>query len=325
LIGHFLKISGAFVLMLKKAVILPPRLARGDTLGVASPAASFGGEAFQRGARTLKSMGFEVMIPGGPYEKKGYLAAGDAERAHQLNRLFADPDVKGIVCARGGYGSIRILSRLDYGLIKKNPKVFAGFSDISALLWALWMKTGLAVFHSPTVTTLGDASRKTVSAMCAAFSSESALDIVSRDGVELMPGAASGPLAGGNLTTLCHLTGTPFAPDFGGHILFLEDVGEPAYKIDRALSHMKLAGCFDHVAGVVLGSFHDCGPAGDIYSIFKELFGEYGVPILAGFESGHGKDNLALPMGVEAVLDTREKRLFFHGPATAPRGGGDLG
>ncbi|VEN73587.1 conserved hypothetical protein [Candidatus Desulfarcum epimagneticum] len=307
--------------MLKKAAILPPRLARGDTLGVASPAASFDKEAFEKGARALESMGFSLMIPGGPYEKNGYLAADDAHRAQELNRLFADPDVKGIVCARGGYGSIRILSRLDYGLIRENPKVFAGFSDISALLWAIWMKTGLAVFHSPNVTTLKDASRKTADAMRSAFSSGSPLDIVAQNGVELRPGSASGPLAGGNLTTLCHLTGTPFAPDFGGHILFLEDVGEPAYKIDRALSHMKLAGCFDHVAGVVLGSFHDCGPAGDIYSICKDIFGEYGVPVLAGFESGHGRDNLALPMGVEAVLDARDKRLFFHGPATATPGG----
>ena len=131
------------------------------------------------------------------------------------------------------------------------------------------------------------------------------------NGVEVRPGVARGPLAGGNLTTLCHLAGTPFSPDFGGHILFLEDIGEPRYKIDRALSQMALAGCFDHILGLALGSFEGCGPARDIHKLVDERFGGHDIPIIAGFEAGHGKENITLAFGAEASLDAGEKRLFF--------------
>jgi len=256
-------------------------------------------------------MGFRIVIPESLYEKKGYLAGGDRRRAYQLNSLFGDTEVKGIVCARGGFGSMRILSMLDYELIEKNPKVFAGFSDISALLWALYMKTGLGTFHSPNAASLADAPRKTVDAMFSAVSAKSSFEIRAEQGIQIRPGIAKGPLAGGNLTTLCHLAGTPFAPDFGGHILFLEDTGEAPYRIDRALSHMKLAGCFENISGLALGSFEGCGPVWDIYNIFHEIFSEYEIPALAGFDSGHGKENITLPLGLETTLDTYGKKIFF--------------
>ncbi len=293
------------------------RLLKGDALGIASPAGSFDKKKFKEGIRVLKSMGFRIIIPDGLYKKKGYLAGDDRLRAKQLNRLFADPDVKGIVCAKGGFGSIRILSLLDYELIGKNPKVFAGFSDVSALLWALYMKTGLATFHAPNVTTLADASGKTVESMLSAISSGSVLEIKAEKGVEIMPGSAKGPLTGGNLTTLCHLAGTPFAPDFDGHILFLEDTGEAPYKIDRALSQMKLAGFFQKISGLVLGSFEGCGPEKSIYKIVHEIFREYEIPVLGGFKAGHGKDNMTLSFGLEVIFDTCEKKLFSKEPATA--------
>lgn len=297
--------------MIPKKMIKPPPLSRGDMLGIAAPAGSFDADAFKKGVAVLESMGFRVQIPPGVYEKNGYLAGDDRSRADRLNRLFGDADVKGIVCARGGFGSIRILSLLDYDLIENNPKAFAGFSDISALLWALYSKTGLATFHSPNVTTLGGAPEKTIDAMFSAVSSKFGRGMALENGVEVRPGAARGPLAGGNLTTLCHLAGTPFSPDFGGHILFLEDIGEPRYKIDRALSQMTLAGCFDHISGLALGSFEGCGPAQDIYKLVDEQFGGHDIPIIAGFEAGHGKENITLAFGVEASLDAGEKRLFF--------------
>ena len=289
----------------------PPPLSKGDLLGIASPAGSFDAVAFKKGIAVLESMGFRVMIPSGVYEKKGYLAGDDRGRADQLNRLFANADVKGIVCARGGFGSIRILSLLDYDLIENNPKAFAGFSDISALLWALYLKTGLGTFHSPNVTTLPDAPEKTIDAMFSAVSSKFGRGMALENGVEIRSGIASGPLAGGNLTTLCHLAGTPFSPDFGGHILFLEDIGESQYKIDRALSQMTLAGCFENVSGIALGSFEGCGPAADIHKLFDERFSGHDIPILAGFETGHGKENITLAFGAKMSLDTGEKRLFF--------------
>jgi len=300
----------------KIKTLKPPRLKRGDTIGIVAPASHFDLEKFNSGIAVLESMGFNTSIPEMLFNKKNYFAGSDLERAEMVNGYFVDPTIKAIICARGGYGSIRILSLLDYKIIQKNPKIFVGFSDISAVLSTLYLKCRLVTFHGPTVTTLGNSDDRTKDSLFSIITSGEKLEIAMERGITIQPGSVSGPVLGGNLNTLCHLLGTRFQPDFKGCILFLEDRGEAAYRIDRMLSQMKLAGCFNSLAGLILGNFKDCGDTDDIIRIAGDIFKDDKIPIIAGLEVGHGKRNLAIPIGLNATLNAEKKLLIFHEPAT---------
>ena len=300
--------------------VRPPRLKPGDTIGIVTPAGPFDPERFMKGKTVLESMGFQTFFPEGIFQKHGFLAGTDIQRSDQVNRLFADPTVQAIVCARGGYGSMRILPFLDFETIQTHPKIFLGFSDISALLSVLYDQCNLVTFHGPVVTTLANATEKTLTALQTALTSPAALEITPENGTVIKQGVCSGLMAGGNLTTLCHLVGTSYAPNLKGKILLLEDVGEMPYRIDRMLTQMKLAGCFNEIAGLILGAFKECGHLNEIVEIFNNIFENADIPILAGFDMGHGEHNLTIPMGLGATLDTDKKRLLFHEPATVSRG-----
>jgi len=299
----------------KLKTLKPPRLRRGDTIGIVAPASHFDLEKFNRGIAVIESMGFNTSVSEGLFNKKEYFAGSDFKRAEMVDRYFADPNIKAIMCARGGYGSIRILSLLDYKIIQKNPKIFIGFSDVSAMLSALYLKCRLVTFHGPTVTTLANSDHRTKDSLLSMITSGEKLEIVVESGITIQPGSASGPVLGGNLNTLCHLLGTPFQPDFNGGILFLEDRGEAAYRIDRMLSQMKLAGCFNGLAGFILGAFEDCGDTDDIIRIAGDIFKDDKIPMLAGLAVGHGKRNLTIPTGLNATLNADLKVLSFHEPA----------
>jgi muramoyltetrapeptide carboxypeptidase len=301
----------------KQSLVKPSRLAPGDTIGIVAPASPFSQERFNKGVAVLKSMGFRVPFDDDIFIKQGYLAGTDAQRADLINRLFADQEIKAIVCARGGFGAMRVLALLDYEAIKKHPKVIVGFSDISALLSVLDTRCGLVAFHGPMVTTLADADRETKASLLAALTSDVKLELAPANGRVIKPGRASGLIGGGNLTTLCHLVGTPFAPSYNGKIVFFEDKGEAAYRIDRMLSQMKLAGCFEGVVGLVLGSFEDCGEFDEISGIAAEMFKDTDIPVLAGFDIGHGKTNITIPLGIKATLDADRQLLIYHEAATA--------
>ena len=303
--------------MKSEKIRVPARLKPGDTIGIVAPAGAFDDETFYRGTQILEEVGFEVFIPDGLLKANGYLAGSDSHRAEMLNQLFADTSIDAIICARGGYGSLRILPLLDYEAIKNNPKVFIGFSDISALLSVFFNRCGLVTFHGPVVTSMAVGNKEDGRSLFSAITSEDPLEFKLTEGQTIKPGSGSGILCGGNLNTLCHLTGTPFAPTFDGEILLLEDRGEAPYRIDRMLNHMKLAGCFKGVTGVILGSFEECGPIEDVFKIVTEIFDDHPVPILAGLEAGHGKINRTIPLGVEATLDANDHRLSFHRVATA--------
>jgi len=300
----------------QKPIVKPLRLVPGDTIGIVAPASPFSQARFNKGVAVLESMGFRVSFDDDIFIEQGYLAGTDAQRADFINRLFADQEIKAIVCARGGFGAMRVLALLDYEVIKKHPKIFVGYSDISALLSVLDTRCGLVTFHGPMVTTLADAGQETKEALLTALASDVKLELAPANGRVIKPGRASGPIAGGNLTTLCHLVGTPFAPSYNGKIVFFEDKGEAAYRIDRMLSQMKLAGCFEGLAGLVLGSFEDCGEFDEICRIFAEMFKDAGIPILSGFDIGHGKTNITIPLGIEATLDADRQRLTYHESAT---------
>ncbi len=295
----------------KRKLLVPAKLKPEDTIGIAAPGSPFNLKEFKMGVSVLQSMGFKIYCPEGIFDKNGYLAGGDESRAAVLNDLFADRRIKAIHCARGGFGSMRILSLLDYDIICKNPKIFVGYSDATALLSSLYEKCRLVTFHGPMVTNLSEASNKTKLAMFSALTGSSDFEIKLKNGFSIKTGIASGTLLGGNLATLCHLIGTSFLPSYRGHILFIEERGEALYRIDRMLTQMKLAGCFDGLAGLLMGSFTDCGPAKEIYKVVAEVFDEMDIPILAGFNGGHGKENIAIPFGIETTIDAGRKNISF--------------
>jgi muramoyltetrapeptide carboxypeptidase len=301
---------------LNKKPIRPPRLKPGDTIGIAAPAGPFDPAIFAQGIRVVESMGFQTLVNDEVFEKTGYLAGNDAQRARLINQLFKDPAINAIVCARGGFGSLRILPLVDFDVIRENPKVFIGFSDITALLTAITTRSGLVSFHGPVVTTLAKAPEVTRNTLLGAISSEKPLEVQPANGVVIQAGRTQGALIGGNLTTLCHLLGTPFEPRFKHNILLLEDRGEARYRIDRMLAQMKLAGCFDDIAGLVLGSFEGCGSLDGIFEVFEDHFKDISAPILAGFDVGHGAQNVTMPFGINATLDTDGQILVFDQPAT---------
>jgi muramoyltetrapeptide carboxypeptidase len=192
---------------IKETIQLPSRLKPGDKIGIAAPAGPFDRETFFRGVHIFEEKGFEVFFPDGLLEATGYLAGSDEHRAQLVNQLFADNSVDAIVCARGGYGSLRILPLLDYDLIAKNPKVFIGFSDITALLTVLFARCGLVTFHGPVVTSLADAHELTVSSLFQTITSDGKLEIEVPNGITISPGTGSGILAGGNLASVSRRPG----------------------------------------------------------------------------------------------------------------------
>ncbi len=280
-------------------------LKKGDTIGVAAPSARFDDKKLNKGIDCLKNLGFKVHVPRAIFEKERYLAGDDSCRAAVVNELFADPGIKGIIAARGGFGAMRILDYLDWKMIRKNPKLVIGFSDATALLTTMIQQTQFAAVHGPNLVSLAKGESRTISSFYQAIT-ELPGDILIK-GLCLEPGQAEGKLVGGNMATLSHLTGTPFQPDFTGGVLFFEDVGEPAYKIDRMLSQMKMAGMFLGIQGVVTGSFENCENQEYIPRILKEIFD--GIPLLMGLAAGHGDLNLSLTMGLDVVLDTSGRQL----------------
>jgi muramoyltetrapeptide carboxypeptidase len=265
----------------------------------------------------LRGIGFKVHVPEAVFKREGFLAGPDAVRAGVINDLFADPAIKGILCARGGYGSTRVLPYLDWEAIRSHPKVFVGFSDITVLHCALLEKAGLVSFHGPMGTTLDKTPDMWRKAMLQALTTDVPVDLAPPDVTVLNHGEAVGPVIGGNLTLLSHLVGTPYAPKLNGRLLFIEEVTEAPYRIDRMLVQMTLAGCFEGLAGLVLGQFEDCGDTTEIYDVCMRNFGPLGIPVVAGFPIGHGEENATLPIGVEARLATRPPRLTYLEAATA--------
>ena len=294
---------------------LPRALKPGDRIGIAAPASPFDGKSFEAGLGALESMGFNPVVPEGLFEKNGFLAGTDRPRADQLTRLFTDPEIDGIICARGGYGSMRILPLLDADVLANHPKVFVGFSDITALIGFIVQRCGMTVFHGPSVTTLGDGNPETRERLRAALTRVEPMTLTVEAGETMRSGSAEGPFLCGNLTILCHLTGTPFQPDLKDRILLIEDRGEAPYRIDRMLTQMRMAGCFQDLAGLALGSFTDCGSSRHINEIVADRLNGLDIPILAGFNAGHEGVNLTLPVGGAVRLDTKSKTLSFLNPA----------
>ena len=289
--------------------VKPRALQPGDLVGVLAPASPCPQPELEAGCAILKKLGLEVVLEvgrEGPHPS--YLAAGDKYRASSFNRFVGDPSIKAIFCARGGYGSLRILSKISYEQLHLNPKALVGFSDITALLLACYGQAGLVCFHGPVVSTLGTAHPETLEA----------LELHFPEARCLKPGKAEGVVLGGNLTTLSHMLATDFFPLLKDRILFIEDRGEPMYRIDRMLTQLLHSSQLDDLAGLILGDFSESGARSELNDLIQERLADIPLPILSGVPIGHEQVNLTLPLGLPATLDVETGTLTYHQPATSP-------
>lgn len=289
----------------------PRALRPGGTIGIAAPAAAVDPDTLAAGEERWRQRGFAVARRDDLLARHRYLAGDDARRASELMELVSDPKVDAIVCARGGYGSPRILGRLDAATVRAARKPLVGFSDVTALL--LWQRraAGLVGFHGPMLDRGGDLRDEELDALVAALTGSSTPAPVWR-GHEGAGARAEGRLTGGSLTMVVGSLGTPWEIDARGAILLLEDRGERPYRIDRLLQQLRSAGKLDRVAGVGLGRFDGCDePNGSVTAaeVLREVLDALGVPWVAGLPFGHGAPNLPWPLGARARLDGARAEL----------------
>jgi muramoyltetrapeptide carboxypeptidase len=321
--------------------IFPKALAPGDTIMIVAPAKYLDKERVALAKKRLEKMGFNVRVPGGLFRQKGFLAGTDDERAAELMAAFADPKVNAIFPGTGGYGTTRIIDKLDYDVIRHNPKILVGFSDITGLHIAINQRTGLVTFHSPNPE-WGIGVKKDLSPFAAKWfwrallgknyvgsagaANQQGYTILTRTGDDDDPksaelfdevppvytmhgGKGRGRLIGGNLSVMHAMMGTPFEIETDGKILFIEDVGEAPYRVDRMLQTLRMAGKFDHVAGVILGQFSPreeeskWDDDASVDEVLRDFFGKLNVPVLTHFPIGHVRYNVTLPEGAMAELD----------------------
>lgn len=295
----------------ERATILPPRLRRGEKIGLFCPAGPVRDRTgLNTGIRLIEELGFAVRVEGMVEAGGLYLADEDAGRAASLHRLWDDPEVRAILAIRGGFGCLRLLELLDWQMFAQRPKFLAGFSDVTLLLNTLAQRAGLVAIHGPMAATLGECDVPSLHSLFALLSGAFEERIQPRGLEVLRGGTGRGPLLGGNLASLVHLLATPWDVDWQGAILILEDTSEPLYRLDRMLTQLALAGRIESLAGLVLGEFANSGDSlADIrlhealWARVLELAGPR-YPIWANFPVGHGRRNLALPIGMEAEMDT---------------------
>lgn len=327
-------VSGATAATLRSSSTLkPPRLKAGDTVGLVNPAgATFHPEDVVIARESLAALGLKIKAGEHLLDRYGYLAGSDRDRAADVNRMFADSQVKAVLTLRGGWGCNRLLELLDYQLIAKNPKILMGYSDITSLLLALNAKTGLVTFHGPVgISSWNKYSTGFVEKLlfnAEAFSMENPKEIgdhlaqVKDRVLTIHGGKARGKLLGGNLTVLTAMVGSDYLPDFKDNILFLEEVGEDIYRVDRMLTQLKLAGILDQLSGFVFGKCSDCGPGKGYGSLtLQEVLDDHikplGIPAWYGSMIGHIENKFTIPLGIEAEIDADKGRISLLEPAVA--------
>jgi muramoyltetrapeptide carboxypeptidase len=333
LIGGSCVLPAANAGMARSSKILKPRrLAPGDTIGLIAPASStLEDEGIRFSHDLIRSLGFKVKNGAHIFDRQQYLAGEDRARADDVNDMFADDKVDAIFCLRGGYGTPRILPYLDYDLIANNPKVLLGMSDITGILTAIHTKTGVVGFHGPNASSnysdysliefkkvLMHPTPTTLIGAAPPFeASEGRIDNDNRL-TYITGGVGKGRLIGGNLSLISVLMGTEFEPDFRGRIVFLEDVHEAPYRIDRMLTQLRLAGKLQEAVGIVFGKFTDSDTDGNTFSIeevLRDRTADIGIPVVRGFMIGHVHEQTVVPIGIEAELDGDAGTLRLLEPA----------
>lgn len=294
-------------------------LKKGDKVGLTAPAGPVNAEKLRQAVHVLLNLGYQVEIGLTCMIKAGtYLAGPAAIRAKELNRMFESPDIKAIFCLRGGYGSPQLLDLLEYEMIKENPKLFIGYSDITALHIALQQKSNLATIHGPMpASDLIEADDFTIASLIRAASNPEPYGQIDNPNGEkigyLCPGEASGILTGGNLSLITATMGTSYEIDTAGRILFLEDIDEEIYKIDRMLNQLALAGKFSNAAGIVLGTWTRCGNKEDteLIELFNQVLAPFRKPVLYNVQAGHCSPMLTLPFGTNAYINAEEGTIVI--------------
>lgn len=303
-------------------VIKPKRLQKGDLIGIISPASSVDDlSKLENGVRYLEKMGYSVEVGKSVGKVNGYLAGTDRERLDDLHSMFSNKQVKAIFCLRGGYGSARLLDKIDYKLIKNHPKIFSGYSDISALQMAMFYKSGLITFAGPMVAVdfHQEVSSFTEDMFWRILTSTKKFGRISNPGDEnilcLNSGSTSGRIMGGNLSVISGLIGTEYFPDLKDKVLLIEEMGELPYRIDRMLNQMRLSKMFHEVKGVVLGAFRDCHELDPnkktltLGEVISDYLSPLDKPVIYNLRHGHLKDNITLPIGAMVRLNATKKIL----------------
>jgi len=300
--------------------IKPKKLSAGARIGIVNPSYYIEPDRLRRAIKVFEDLGYE-MVPGQTTGlKENRFAGSPAARAAEIMAMFKDPGIEAIVCARGGYGGNRVLPLLDYDIIRNNPKIFIGFSDITGFLTSFAQKSGLVTFHGPMLTTYG---KKTVQYNLDIFQRVlSGLDDIRIDSSDtcrartLRPGTASGPLWGGNLTLVIERLGTKDQLDTRGSILLLEDIDEQLYAFERMLLHLKNSGSLDYIRGLVIGEMREMGdgdePFGmDTDEIVLDVCSDFDFPIISNFPCGHGDYQATLPISHEVEIHADGQEPFI--------------
>ncbi|KFI05329.1 LD-carboxypeptidase [Massilia sp. BSC265] len=317
-----------------KRLIKPPRLRPGDLVGLIAPGGFADDRLIEKAVQNIEALGMRAKV--GTYIKAvhGNYAGSSQQRLADLHAMFADPEVKMIWPIRGGSGCISLLSKLDYGLIRRNPKILLGYSDITALHLAIYNRTGLVTFHGPVASsTLADYPREHMMAVLTdprpsytiPMAPENALKAHTAPhfGIRtLTAGVATGPLLGGNLSIVAALCGTPYAADFSKALLFLEEVDEAPYRLDRWMTQLDLSFGFANAAGVMVGICEDCAPQEGRRSLsLDETFDQHlkplTVPAVTGYSIGHIRHQFTIPVGVRGRLDTEAQTVTLLEPAVS--------
>lgn len=297
-------------------VIRPNRLKKRDLIGIISPSSS-PDDLFKinKGVSYLESLGYNVKVGKNVGNYHGYLAGTDEERVKDIHEMFADKQIKAIICVRGGYGSPRLLDKIDYKLIANNPKIFVGYSDITALQMAFLEKTGLITFAGPmlAVDFHNSVSPYTEEMFWVLVTSNKKFGRIKLPGNEktfaIVKGTTKGRAVGGNLATLVSLTGTQYMPDMKNKLLLLEETGEAPYRVDRMLNQLKLTGVFNKISGLILGAFNDCNEPDtekktlSLGEVIADYVDKLKVPVIYNFAHGHLQDNITIPFGASLRLN----------------------
>ncbi|WP_068986058.1 MULTISPECIES: S66 peptidase family protein [Lysinibacillus] len=288
-----------------------PHLQRGDTVGLVALSSPAQPEKLGDAIAFLEELGLNYIIGDTIQAKHDYLAGSDEERLADFHEMVRNPEVKAIFCVKGGYGSARIAEKIDYGLLEENPKVFWGFSDLTYLHCAINEYANLVTFHGPLLMSVGridDLSKKMFLQLFSPMELQYTEDISPL--TTIVPGVARGEIIGGNLRRLLNTLGTKFEVSTEGRILLIEELGETIPTIDAMLQQLKQARKLEQLAGVVIGSFTQTGAdEAALLALMKDYFTDLGVPVVAGFKIGHDSTNIAIPLGVDAILDAQEKVL----------------
>ncbi|MGV8980490.1 S66 peptidase family protein [Clostridium sp.] len=293
----------------------PKALKKGDTIGLVAPSSALRqADGLEKSIKILEEQGFIVVIGESCGKKYGYLSGNDELRARDINRMFEDTTIDAVFCLKGGYGTPRILDKLDYNMIKENPKIFIGYSDITAIHLALNQKSDLITFHGPMAASdmLGEFDEFSKKSYLNAITSIMPLGRINNPiGFEIksmVPGVVSGKIVGGNLSLIAATIGTPYEIDTLGKILFLEDIDEFTYSVDRMLTQLRLSGKFNDCVGIILGNFTNCLPQYEdfdhtLMEVFNDIILEAKKPTIYNFMSGHCSPKITIPLGAEALLD----------------------